>query len=97
MLLVRAEADVDEQGRAPAGRLFPLRLPARHQPGATASRLVALEVEASSDDGATWRAAPTTFTPAGAGVAGFTSLRITARDADGNSVVQTVIRAYQTR
>ncbi|WP_415365486.1 S8 family serine peptidase [Saccharothrix sp. BKS2] len=105
VLLVRASGDVDEQGRAPAGRLFPLRLVAQHQPGATASRIVSLRVEASSDDGATWRAAPTTFTSSGVGLAlvshpaapGFTSLRITARDAAGNSVVQTVVRAYQTR
>ncbi|MFC6087816.1 S8 family peptidase [Saccharothrix lopnurensis] len=105
VLLVRASGDVDEQGRAPAGRLFPLRLVARHQPGATASRIVSLRVEASSDDGATWRAAPTTFTSSGVGLAlvshpaapGFTSLRITARDAAGNSVVQEVVRAYQTR
>ncbi|WP_051765021.1 S8 family serine peptidase [Saccharothrix syringae] len=105
LLLVRAAADVDEQGRAPAGRVFPVRLVARHQPGAPAARVVALRVESSSDDGVTWRTAPTALTPAGTGVAlvthpaapGFTSLRITARDADGNSVTQTVVRAYQTR
>jgi hypothetical protein len=61
-----------------------------------------LTVQASYDDGATWTAAPAEFQgdrghallhhPAGAG---FASLRITARDAAGNSVTQTVIRAYQ--
>ncbi|MEU5696208.1 S8 family serine peptidase [Actinosynnema sp. NPDC020468] len=104
LLVVRTAAEVDEQGRAPAGRVFPIRVFAQHQPGTPATRITAVKVESSADDGATWRTAPTVTDATGAGVAlvrhpsapGFTSLRITARDADGNSVTQTVIRAYQT-
>ncbi|MDU0288608.1 S8 family serine peptidase [Saccharothrix longispora] len=105
MMVVRAAGDVDGQGRAPAGRVFPLRLVTQYQPGAPAGRVVSLKVESSSDDGVTWRTAPTAFDARGTGLAlvshpaapGFTSLRITARDAAGNSVTQTVVRAYQTR
>ncbi|HXM55503.1 MAG TPA: S8 family serine peptidase [Candidatus Dormibacteraeota bacterium] len=103
LLVVRAGGDVDEQGRAAAGEPFVLSLLVQRQPGATVSgRITALRVEASYDDGATWTAAPTTLEgngghailhhPAGPG---FASLRITARDAAGSSVTQTVIRAYQ--
>jgi hypothetical protein len=64
--------------------------------------VVALGVQVSYDDGATWTTAPTQrdgdrghavlHDPASAG---FASLRISARDAAGDSVTQTVIRAYQ--
>ena len=103
VIVVRAGGTVDDQSRAPAGRRFRLELTAQHQPGAPATRLTQLRVEASYDDGAHWAAVPTEFTdhrgcatlnhPNGKR---FVSLRVTARDAAGNSVVQTVIRAYQT-
>ncbi|GAB3891590.1 hypothetical protein GCM10029964_065010 [Kibdelosporangium lantanae] len=62
-----------------------------------------MRVEASYDDGVTWTSAPT-VSARDTGVAllrhpkapGFVSLRITARDKDGSSVSQTVLRAYQT-
>jgi hypothetical protein len=103
LLVVRAIGAVDEQSRAPAGRLFPLLLKAQHQPGQPAVRLAALRVEASYDDGRTWTVAPA-VSGGDTGLAllrhpatpGFVSLRITASDGDGNSVGQTVIRAYQT-
>ncbi|GLZ42850.1 S8 family serine peptidase [Actinokineospora sp. NBRC 105648] len=101
--VVRVAAEVDEQGRAPAGRWIPLRLVTQRQPGAATPRVMALRVETSTDDGATWRPAPTVHSGDGTGVAvvgnppgpGFVSLRVTARDAEGNSVTQTVVRAYQ--
>lgn len=102
LLVVRAVGDVDEFGRAPAGRNFSLVLQAQRQPGAPTSRLASLKVETSFDDGMTWRDAPSGYFgdvgytqirhPAGNG---FVSLRITARDANGSTVVQTVTRAYQ--
>jgi subtilisin family serine protease len=102
LMVVRASGDVDEQGRAPAGSPFELSLLVQHQPGAPAARLTELRVEASFDDGATWTAAPTELENDGGHAlvrhpasAGFASLRITARDAGGDSVTQTVIRAYQ--
>jgi hypothetical protein len=99
LLVVRAVGRVDDQGRAPAGCFFPLKLVVQRQPGAPAVPLAPVRVEVSFDDGATWRVAPggtdqvVVHHPA---AAGFVSLRITARDIRGNSVVQTVIRAYQT-
>ncbi|MEV6824462.1 S8 family serine peptidase [Amycolatopsis sp. NPDC051102] len=103
LLVVRAEGAVDDQSRAPAGRPFVLALTAQRQPGAGVLRLADLRVETSADDGMTWTPAPTArigngglavvHNPAGEG---FVSLRITARDTDGNALTQTVIRAYQT-
>ncbi|HEV2782809.1 MAG TPA: S8 family serine peptidase [Actinophytocola sp.] len=103
VLVVRTIGAVDAQSRAPAGRPFPLLLKAQHQPGQPAVRLAALRVEASYDDGRTWTVAPV-VSGGDTGLAvlrhpatpGFVSLRVGARDVDGNSVSQTVIRAYQT-
>lgn len=102
LFVIRAAGDVDDNGRAPAGRVFPLTLTAQTQPGAPAVLLTELKVEASFDDGATWSRAETYFGgdkgaalvhhPAGKG---FVSLRITARDAAGSSVAQTITKAYQ--
>jgi hypothetical protein len=58
-------------------------------------------VDVSYDDGATWL--PTTVTPTGDHWTvsathpntGYASLRARATDADGNTVNQTVLRAYQ--
>jgi subtilisin family serine protease len=103
LLVVRAVGPVDGQSRAPAGQLFPLVLVAQHQPGLPAVRLDTLRVDASYDDGLTWTSAPT-ISARDTGVAllrhpkapGFVSLRVTARDKDGSSVSQTILRAYQT-
>ncbi|MBE8518930.1 S8 family serine peptidase [Amycolatopsis sp. H6(2020)] len=103
LLVVRAEGAVDEQSRAPAGKPFVLALTAQRQPGAGDLRLAELRVETSTDDGTTWQPVPAARIGNG-GLAvvhnpdgeGFVSLRITARDTDGNAVTQTVIRAYQT-
>jgi hypothetical protein len=103
LFVVRARGDVDDQDRAPAGRPYRLFLMAQGQPGAAPVRLADLRVEASTDDGATWRAVPTVHI-GGIGLAtvrnpaagGYVSLRISARDAQGNAVRQTVVRAYQT-
>ncbi|OXM65857.1 S8 family serine peptidase [Amycolatopsis vastitatis] len=103
LLVVRAEGAVDDQSRAPAGKPFVLALTAQRQPGAGEFRLAELRVETSADDGTTWTSVPAVRlgngglavvrNPAGEG---FVSLRITARDTEGNALTQTVIRAYQT-
>ncbi|KDN16920.1 S8 family serine peptidase [Amycolatopsis rifamycinica] len=103
LLVVRAEGAVDDQSRAPAGKPFVLALTAQRQPGAGEFRLAELRVETSTDDGAKWTAVPTARIGNG-GLAvvhnppggGFVSLRITARDTEGNALTQTVLRAYQT-
>jgi hypothetical protein len=102
LLVVKARGQVDDQNRAPAGKLFPLVLTAQSQPGLPAPKLNLLGAEASFDDGQTWRSLPVIFDrdtgltilrhPAGPG---FVSLRIKARDKAGNEVTQTVRRAYQ--
>jgi subtilisin family serine protease len=64
--------------------------------------ITALSVEASFDDGRTWRPVPVTLDqPAAATVthprgARYVSLRAHATDSAGNTVTQTVIRAYRS-
>jgi hypothetical protein len=101
LFLVRARGELDGDGDAPAGR-YPLTLTVQRQPDAPAVRTAWLRLAVSTDDGDTWRdvrvngdgAARTAVVnnPAGGG---FVSLRITAGDAGGNTVSQTVIRAYR--
>jgi subtilisin family serine protease len=70
-----------------------------HQEGLPAPRGTTLRVEVSLDEGAKWRSVPVirhgdgyrALIPAGYGSV---SLRVHARDAAGNAVTQTVIRAY---
>ncbi|MGI5519881.1 hypothetical protein ACQEUX_02860 [Micromonospora sp. CA-259024] len=68
------------------------------QPGSQAGKLVSRSVEASFDDGVTWRPVPVTdgavVVPQPVG-SGFVSLRAKAADSEGNTVEQTVIRAYR--
>jgi hypothetical protein len=60
-------------------------------------------VEASYDDGATWR--PAVVREAGSGwtatiihpASGFVAVRSTATDANGNGVTQTTVRAYRLK
>ncbi|MFE5659384.1 S8 family peptidase [Streptomyces sp. NPDC056517] len=73
----------------------------RHPKGLVGPAVTGVELWASYDDGASWRQVRldgrlngTIDNPA---AAGFVSLRVTATDADGNSVDQTVTRAYQVR
>ncbi|MEV7094848.1 S8 family serine peptidase [Amycolatopsis sp. NPDC051045] len=103
LMVVRAEGAVDDQSRAPAGKPFVLALTAQRQPGAGEFRLAELRVETSADDGTTWRSVPAVRLGNGGFAVvpnppgeGFVSLRITARDTEGNALTQTVIRAYQT-
>ncbi|MFC3890894.1 S8 family serine peptidase [Lentzea rhizosphaerae] len=70
-----------------------------HQPGAQAARVRSIGVEVSFDDGVTWRrvevAGGKLEIPAGP--AGFASLRATATDVLGNSVTETITRAYAVK
>ncbi|MFJ7218431.1 S8 family peptidase [Amycolatopsis sp. NPDC098790] len=93
LLTVRFDPAVDVRNRAPGNRVF--TFPAFvERSGRT------LSVETSTNDGQTWQPAPALKTgdhwtivvrhPA----SGFVSLRASAADDDGNTVRQTVIRAY---
>lgn len=72
---------------------------AAHQPGSPSAGVRSLGVEVSFDDGATWRQVPVRGGKIEIpdGPAGFASLRASATDALGNSVTETIIRAYAVR
>ncbi|MFC3505490.1 S8 family serine peptidase [Micromonospora krabiensis] len=102
MTAIRYTPELDIDNRAPAGRLFAIPVSLDRQVGAEPGRTRSLTVEASFDDGRTWRKLPVQRTgekavawvdnPSGSG---FVSLRAAATDTGGNTVKQTVIRAYR--
>jgi subtilisin family serine protease len=104
VMAIRFGPDLDEQHSAPAGQAFTLPLRVERQALAPAAQLRELKLEVSYDDGATWQPAPLTGTgesrrtlllhPA---EARFVSLRAAAADGAGNSVEQTILRAYRLR
>ncbi|MEU6074063.1 S8 family serine peptidase [Micromonospora sp. NPDC047074] len=100
LMAVRYAPVLDELNRAPAGTFsFPVYV--EHQPGSVKNRTVReLTMEASFDDGATWTPVSVrrhgndwTAQLANPG-SGTVSLRAVAVDRYGNSVRQTVLRAY---
>jgi hypothetical protein len=104
LLSVRAKGEVDLLNQAAAGRVHPLHLRVERQPGSASAAITDLDLEVSFDDGATWRQVPVLrlpFSDQGLALyrhpaaAGFVSLRARASDSRGNSVDQTMIRAYQ--
>ena len=102
MTAVRFSPDLDIENTAPAGRRFRVPISLDRQIGATPAKTRSLTVEASFDDGTTWHkldvdrhgetAAALVQHPHGNG---FVSLRARATDSAGNSVRQTIIRAYR--
>jgi hypothetical protein len=92
--------------QAQAGTTIPFGITVSSQQGAAAPSSVTVTVAASFDDGKTWTTAqPAVSTgggkftasidqPALSATDGFASLRVTATDGAGNSVTQTIIRAY---
>jgi hypothetical protein len=100
---VRFAPPVNQQNTAPAGKVWLVPLEVQRAPNSAAGRARTLTVEVSYDDGATWRHVPVLrfgqqglvvlHHPAGAG---FVSLRASSDDTAGNTVKQTVIRAYAT-
>ena len=104
MSVVRFSPDLSLHNSAPAGRTFTIGVRVQPQEGAAARPCAALSVQVSYDDGRTW-AAPATVTGSGQvwqvrithpETPGYVSLRATARDTAGNTVEQTIIRAYRT-
>jgi hypothetical protein len=97
---IRFAPPVNLRNTAPAGKVWLVPVEIQRQPGSSASRARSLTVEVSFDDGATWRAAPVLRFGQRALVAvhnpatGFVSFRAGSADAAGNTVKQTVIRAY---
>jgi subtilisin family serine protease len=102
--ILRFSPRLDARNQAPAGTLFPVPVTIERQPGSAAAPNRTLTVEASFDDGATWRSVAVLPTPKGTVAmvphparAGYVSLRATAVDTAGNIVRQTLIRAYGLR
>jgi len=104
LLAVRYDMALDDLNRAPSGGPFTFRAFAERNGSASGPRITSLSVTASFDDGATWQPVAlqhragqwlaTLDQPAGDG---YVSLRAEARDADGNTVDQTTLRAYALR
>jgi hypothetical protein len=101
---VRFDPELDNQGNARAGRVAIIPVSVQAQLGATGTANRSLSVQISYDDGKTWT--PVTLrTDHGRTVAvvrypnraAFVSLRASAADVSGNTVQQTVIRAYRIR
>jgi subtilisin family serine protease len=99
--VVRFTPTLDDANSAKAGRPFLVPVWLQHNGTGAADRPRTLKMEVSYDEGKTWRKADVLLNlvallnhPAGAESV---SLRATATDRDGNSVTQTVIRAYKLR
>ncbi|NYF58025.1 S8 family peptidase [Micromonospora purpureochromogenes] len=102
MTAIRFTPELNINNRAPANRLFEIPISLDRQVGAAPGQTSSLSVDASFDDGKTWqqltvqrsgeKAVVRVDNPAGTG---FVSLRAAATDTSGNTVKQTVIRAYQ--
>ncbi|MEV4018269.1 S8 family serine peptidase [Nonomuraea angiospora] len=96
--VVRFSPVLDAENSAPSGRRFTVPVIVQPLEGSAARPVERLSVEVSYDDGATWTkaaihgAAAVLRHPAGDG---FVSLRARAVDVAGNTVEQTVIRAYR--
>ncbi|MDP9864321.1 MULTISPECIES: S8 family serine peptidase [Streptosporangium] len=96
-----APVGLDDSNRAKPGSLTRLPIWIERNPGAFTSAVKSVKLEASFNDGATWRPVPLHPTSSGwtalltnPGTPGFVSLRATATDAADDSVTQTVNRAY---
>jgi hypothetical protein len=103
LLTVGFAPSVDGLNHAPAGRRITIPVTVNRQYGATGPRPALDRVEYSVDDGATW----VRVTPRKKGdcwevsvpnpASGFVSLRAAASDRDGNTVTQTILRAYRVQ
>lgn len=102
LLQVNYGMNLNLLNQAPARTTYHFTVGIGHQDGVTGPKITSAAAWSSFDDGATWSpisltaATPGTWLAAVANpkAAGAVSLRITATDADGNSIDQTVIRAY---
>lgn len=109
LIFLRYELGLDLDNTVPARRPHEITVTGYYQPRlAEMPELTELSVEASFDDGTTWRSMPTgtareagTFTATirhrDAGAGDPVTLRISALDSEGNTVVQTIPEAYRLR
>lgn len=105
LLALRANPSLDLDNAAPAGR--PMTLPLRlDRSGPAIAPVAKVTVEVSGDDGTTWqrvvalpagRDAWTALTHPPGKPGDFVSLRLHAEDTTGNTVTQTITRAFRLR
>ncbi|SMC88230.1 Subtilase family protein [Lentzea albidocapillata] len=94
LLEVGYSVPLDLRNSWKAGAPMPVKFTATRQAGKATVR--SLQAYASFDDGVTWTPVKS-IVPPGGKAGGFVSLRVVAADADGNTVDQTVLRAYRLR
>jgi hypothetical protein len=99
LMSVRLHPALGPDNAARRDRILIVPLAVEHAPGSGAVTTVTAEV--SHDDGRTWKRTPVTGTGDNRTAvvrhtaAGFASWRVTATDTDGNTLTQTVVRAYR--
>ncbi|MEU5869830.1 S8 family serine peptidase [Nonomuraea sp. NPDC047529] len=93
--------DLDDDNRAKPGSRTTIPIRVERAPGAGRAAVSSIKLQASADDGRTWRPVPVRATPSGwtarldnPATAGYVSLRATVTDKAGDGVTQTVTRAY---
>jgi hypothetical protein len=103
LLTIGFDPKLDLTNHAPRNALFPVPLRVDRQPGTSGGKAEPKQVEVSHDDGQTWQRVPVLHV-SGTWMAvirnpasGFVSLRANAADQDGNTVAQTIIRAYRVK
>ncbi len=94
LLEVDYSVPVDLRNSWKAGAPMPAKFTASRQSGAGNATIRDLHAYASFDDGANWVPVKSIVPPGGA-PGGYVSLRVVAEDTDGNTVDQTVLRAYR--
>jgi hypothetical protein len=103
LLTVGLDPAVDLRNTAKGGQAFAFPATVTRQAGSGTAKVLGLLVSVSYDDGKTWK--PATVVRDGAKwkvtvthpASGYVSLRAFAEDEGGNTVEQTVIRAYRLR
>jgi hypothetical protein len=103
LLQLEYEIETDLHNTVRSTGSYPLVVRPGYQPGATAHGPITVDIEISYDDGATWRKIDTVANGNGSVTvplprveqAGFATLRVNARDADGNRLEQTIQRAWR--
>ncbi|MFE7243413.1 S8 family serine peptidase [Streptomyces sp. NPDC057580] len=103
LLWPRYGLDLDAENTTPGGNTYQFDLSFVLQNGATPD-IDGVEVEASSDDGATWQPATVKSKSDGSykvsvsnPAKGYVSLRVKAQDTNGSKIEQTLIKAYAVR
>ncbi|WP_158845784.1 S8 family peptidase [Saccharothrix deserti] len=101
LLAVRFAPSLDDENRAEAGRPFAFPVYVQRNGVAGAQGVATPAVQVSYDEGATWKPVPLVkvgerwiAAVAHPADAKFVSLKAQARDAEGNSVDQTILKAY---